>query len=216
MMLFTAINIPYFSLGSVITSDPEERVSLNSYRFVAATAGGLIITACVIPLAGILGGEDKATGYSQAMMVMAFISVILFFICFASTKERVKPQNQGRKNIKGDIAQVLGNDQWRLLAIAILILVTAQTIKGTMAAFYINYYVENAATLLALFLSVWMVGGMLGSALAKPLTNKFCKKRLWVSVCAISAILLALTFLIGPTNLYMIIVMQFFVDFLIK
>lgn len=211
MMLFTAINIPYFSLGSVITSDPEERVSLNSYRFVAATAGGLIITACVIPLAGILGGEDKATGYSQAMMVMASISVILFFICFASTKERVKPQNQGRKNIKGDIIQVLGNDQWRLLAIAILILVTAQTIKGTMAAFYINYYVEDATTLLAIFLSVWMIGGMLGSALAKPLTNRFCKKKLWVAVCAISAVLSALTFLIGPTNLYMIMVMQFFV-----
>jgi len=213
MMLFTAINIPYFSLGSVITCDPEERVSLNSYRFVAATAGGLIITACVIPLAGILGGEDKATGYSQAMMVMAFISVILFFICFASTKERVKPQNQGRKNIKGDIAQVLANGQWRLLAIAILILVTAQTIKGTMAAFYINYYVDDAATLLALFLSVWMVGGMLGSAFAKPLTSIFCKKKLWVSICVISALLSALTFLIGSSNLVMIMIMQFFVGF---
>jgi GPH family glycoside/pentoside/hexuronide:cation symporter len=211
MVLFTAINIPYFSLGSVITSDPEERVSLNSYRFVAATAGGLIITACVLPLAGILGGEDKATGYSQAMMVMAILSVILFFICFATTKERVKPQNKGRTNIKGDIAQVLTNDQWRLLAIAILVLVTAQTIKGTMAAFYINYYAEDAATLLAIFLSIWMIGGMLGSALAKPLTERFCKKNLWVTVCIISAALSALTFLIGPTNLYMIMVMQFFI-----
>jgi GPH family glycoside/pentoside/hexuronide:cation symporter len=213
MVLFTATNIPYFSLGNVITSDPGERVSLNSYRFVAATAGGLIITALVIPLAGWLGGEDQAKGYSQAMMVMAILSVILFFICFATTKERVKPQNKGRKNIAGDIAQVLANDQWRLLAIAILVLVTAQTIKGTMAAFYISYYAEEAATLLSIFLSVWMLGGMLGSALAKPLTNRFCKKNLWVTVCAISAALSALTYFIGPTNLIMIMLMQFFVGF---
>lgn len=211
MLLFTATNIPYFSLGSVLTSDPAERVSLNAYRFVAATAGGLIVTACVIPLADYLGGGDKATGYNQAMMIMAFLSVVLFFICFATTTERVKPQNIGRKNIKADVKQVLANDQWRLLAVVILILVTAQTVKGTMSAYYINYYAEDAATLLAIFLSVWMVGGIIGSALAKPLTDRFCKRSLWASVCLISAGLSATTYFIGSSHIYMIMVMQFFV-----
>ncbi|MBO9489737.1 MFS transporter [Endozoicomonas sp. G2_1] len=211
MLLFTATNIPYFSLGSVMTADPKERVSLNSYRFVAATAGGLIVTTCVLPLADLLGGDNKAEGYRQAMMVMAALSVVLFLICFASTTERVKPVVTGKKNVKQDFLQVFANDQWRLLGLAVLILVTSQTIKGTMAAYYINYYVEDGGTTLAVFLSVWMVGGIIGSALANPLTKRMCKRNAWVMLCFISALLSAATYLIGSQFIIAILVMQFFV-----
>ena len=35
-LTYTAINIPYCSLGGVITNDPKERVACQSYRFVMA------------------------------------------------------------------------------------------------------------------------------------------------------------------------------------
>lgn len=79
MLLFTATNIPYFALGSVMTDDPKERLSLNSYRFVAAALGGLIVTSSLIPLADYLGNGNKAVGYQYAMIVLAVISVVLFF-----------------------------------------------------------------------------------------------------------------------------------------
>ena len=34
MTVFTAINLPYSSLGAVMTADSYERTELNSYRFV--------------------------------------------------------------------------------------------------------------------------------------------------------------------------------------
>ncbi len=34
MLVYTAINIPYCALGAVLTADPKERVSVQSYRFV--------------------------------------------------------------------------------------------------------------------------------------------------------------------------------------
>ena len=34
MAAYTAINIPYCALGGVLTADPKERVSIQSYRFV--------------------------------------------------------------------------------------------------------------------------------------------------------------------------------------
>jgi GPH family glycoside/pentoside/hexuronide:cation symporter len=34
MSVFTAINLPYSSLGAVMTSDSYERAGLNSYRFI--------------------------------------------------------------------------------------------------------------------------------------------------------------------------------------
>jgi len=36
MTVFTAINLPYSSLGAVMTSDSYERAGLNSYRFIFA------------------------------------------------------------------------------------------------------------------------------------------------------------------------------------
>lgn len=211
MLLFTATNIPYFALGSVMTSSVKERVSLNSYRFVAATGGGLIVSACVLPLTEILGGGDVAVGYQQAMIVMAVLSVILFFICFASTTERVKPVEVNKGNFRKELNLVFKNDQWRLLAVAILILVTSQTLKGTMFAYYINYYAEDAGIALSLFLSVWMIGGMLGSSLSSTLTKFVCKKNAWVLLCLTSALLSALTFFISESAMMMILVMQFFV-----
>lgn len=45
---YTAINIPYCSLGTVMTADPKERVACQSYRFVMvgiATAPAVIDAA---------------------------------------------------------------------------------------------------------------------------------------------------------------------------
>lgn len=213
MMLFTATNIPYFALGSVMTSDPNERVSLNSYRFVAATGGGLIITAGVIPLADYLGGDNKALGYQLAMMIMAALSVVLFLICVFSTKERVKPVKSGVVNFKQDINQVFKNDQWRLLGLAVFIMVTAQTVKGTMGVYYLTYYAEDAVTMVSLFLSLWMIGGMLGSSLANKLTTVMCKKNAWVLLCLISALLSGLTYFVPGNQIIVIMIVQFFVGF---
>ncbi|MCJ8294596.1 MAG: MFS transporter [Colwellia sp.] len=213
MLLFTATNIPYFALGSVMTSSVKERVSLNSYRFVAATGGGLIITACVLPLADVLGDGDKALGYQQAMIVMAVLSVVLFIICFSSTTERVKPINKDNCGFISNVKQVLKNDQWRLLGLAVLVLVSAQTVKATSAIYYITYYAEDAKTMVAWFLSIWMIGGMLGSAFANKLTLVMCKKNAWVLLCLISALLSVFTYFVAASAFYLIFIIQFFVGF---
>lgn len=59
MLVYTAINIPYCALGAVLTADPKERVSVQSYRFVFAMLGGLMVTALTLPLVEFLA---RATG----------------------------------------------------------------------------------------------------------------------------------------------------------
>ena len=213
MMLFTATNIPYFSLGSVITADPQERVSFNSYRFVAATGGGLLVTALLVPLADYFGGDDKAMGYQTAMLMMAGLSIVLFLACFWSTTERIQIQAEKKLSLKEQLSSVIANDQWRWLGAIVLVLVTAQTIKATAAAYYIHHYVEDAKSYLSVFLSVWMIGGMLGSAVSAPLARRFCKRRLWETLCFVSAGLSLATYSISPNLLWAIVGMNFVVGF---
>ncbi|UTW54692.1 glycoside-pentoside-hexuronide (GPH):cation symporter [Kordiimonas sp. SCSIO 12610] len=213
MVFFTATNIPYTALGNVMTSDPSERTSLYSYRFAAATFGGLIVTVLLVPLADYLGGEDKAKGYQLAMAVLAFVSVILFFITVATTKERIVPVNNGKIGYWSDFLQVLKNDQWRIFALALFVMVASQTIKATVAIYYLTYYVEDAATMVSLFLGIWMVGGILGSALASRVVAMFGGKVAWVWLAIISGVLSAVTYFIAADYVIAIIAMQFFVGF---
>lgn len=62
-LLYTVVNIPYCALGGVITNDPTQRISLQSWRFVLATAGGMLSTVLMMPLVKLIGGENKALGF---------------------------------------------------------------------------------------------------------------------------------------------------------
>ena len=64
-LTYTAINIPYCSLGGVITADPHERVSCQSYRFIMVGIATLILSSTLLPMAEWFGGEDKARGYQM-------------------------------------------------------------------------------------------------------------------------------------------------------
>ena len=72
MVLYTVVNIPYCSLGGVITSDSHERVSANSYRFFLATAAGVLIGFFIPKLVDYFGNGNEQAGYPYAMAVLEF------------------------------------------------------------------------------------------------------------------------------------------------
>ncbi len=211
MLLFTATNIPYGALTGVMTSNPKERASINATRFMFATGGGLVVTSLVLPLTTIW--DNPAIGYRNAMIIMAVLSVLLFMICFATTKERVKGMEDEKGNLYQDLKFIFKNDQYRLVALATLVMVTAQTIKNTTQMFYITLYVENAATYSAWFLSIWMIGGMIGAQLAAKLLDVMDKKKAYIVLLYLCAVMSAISFVVGNSNIVLIMVIQFFVGF---
>jgi len=80
MLMYTAINIPYCSMGAIITPDNTQRISLQSYRFFLATLGGAMSTFLMMPLAEMMGGGNKLDGYFGAMAIMASIAVVMFLL----------------------------------------------------------------------------------------------------------------------------------------
>ncbi|SHI56968.1 glycoside/pentoside/hexuronide:cation symporter, GPH family [Arenibacter nanhaiticus] len=213
MLLFTAINIPYGSMTGVMTSDPKERASINATRFMFATGGGLIVTSLVLPMTKLW--ENPAIGYRNAMILMAILSVVLFVICFLTTKERVKgvEVKERKSTVLKDLLFVVKNDQYRLVALATLLMVTAQTVKNTTQLYYITIYVEDAVKYSAMFLSVWMIGGMLGAQLASKLLMYVDKKKAYELLLYICAVASAASWFIGDNNIVMIMLLQFFVGF---
>jgi GPH family glycoside/pentoside/hexuronide:cation symporter len=61
MTAYTAINLPYSSLMAVMTSDTNERAGINTYRFVSAFTGQLIVTGFALSMALFFGQGDFTT-----------------------------------------------------------------------------------------------------------------------------------------------------------
>ncbi len=61
MTAYTAINLPYSSLMAVMTSDTNERAGINTYRFVSAFTGQLIVTGFALSMALFFGKGDFTT-----------------------------------------------------------------------------------------------------------------------------------------------------------
>ena len=86
MLAYTAINIPYSALGGVLTEDPSERVSIQSYRFVLGMLGGLLVTTCTLPLVDWFGDGSPVIGYQLTIVTLSLFGMILFVVCFLGTK----------------------------------------------------------------------------------------------------------------------------------
>src|SRR5210317_2035602 len=91
MLAYTAINVPYSALLGVISPSSVERTKVASYRFICAFAAAWLIGTFVTPLKNMLGGGDEALGFRLTMIIFAVLSVALFWISFATTRERVSP-----------------------------------------------------------------------------------------------------------------------------
>lgn len=74
-LLYTIVNIPYCALGGVITNDPTQRISLQSWRFVLATAGGMLSTVLMMPLVNLIGGDNKPLGFQGGIAVLSVVAL---------------------------------------------------------------------------------------------------------------------------------------------
>ena len=212
MTVFTAINLPYSSLGAVMTSDSYERAGLNSYRFIFAFAGQLIVTGTALYLATYLGKGNMAQGYQYTLMLFAAISFILFMITFKATRERVKPPSQQQKNLKEDIRNLFRNRPWVILFFVGIISFVMFAMQNLSIAYYFKYYIGNEQSV-QLFNVIGTIALIAGIPFSKPLAKRFGKRNVYVASSLISGMFFILLYLPGNDNIYSIYILNVLAKF---
>lgn len=207
MIAYTAINIPYSALGGVITGDPKERVSVQSYRFVFGMLGGLIVTACTLPLVEWFGAGDKAKGYQLTIAAMSAVGVLMFLVCFAGTKERVAAPKQD-STFKQDMASLWKNDQWRILSSVAFFVLIGMVMRNTLAIYYVKYFLLRE-DLITAFITLGMIGNILGCAVAPSVVKRMCKIKVYTGVLFIAAVICVGSYWIQSDQLVLAFVVYF-------
>jgi GPH family glycoside/pentoside/hexuronide:cation symporter len=207
MLVYTAINIPYSALGGVLSRNPNERVSIQSYRFVFGMLGGLLVTSCTLPLVKWFGDGNNELGYQLTMLVMSCLGVVLFLICFRYTKERViNPPH--KLSLKTQLHVLWQNQPFKILCMAALVLLTSMVLRTTLAIYYVKY-VLGKEDLITEFVTLGMIGNILGCACAQPLSKRFDKKAAYVYLQYISAILSCLAFFVPNEHILLAFLVYF-------
>ena len=207
MLVYTAINIPYSALGGVLSGNPNERVSIQSYRFVFGMLGGLLVTSCTLPLVKWFGNGNNEMGYQLTMLVMSCLGVVLFLICFRYTKERVS--NPPHKlSLKTQLHVLWQNQPFKILCMAALVLLTSMVLRTTLAIYYVKY-VLGKEDLITEFVTLGMIGNILGCACAQPLSKRLDKKAAYVYLQYISAILSCIAFFVPNEHVLLAFLVYF-------
>jgi len=197
MMIYTANNIPYGALSAVMTSDPIERTSLNSYRFVFGQSAGLMVQGLTLPLIAFLGAGDKQLGYQLTMGLFAVIAVILFYVTFYNTKERIEPPKEQSTPLKEDLKDLLHNRPWIILFLMGLVTFIFLSMRIAVGLYYFQYYVGDQS-LFSMFAVLGTLGLIIGIPLSKPLTKKFGKRNTYIMSNALSGIAVLALFIPSP------------------
>ncbi|MEL7498468.1 MAG: MFS transporter [Planctomycetota bacterium] len=227
-MAYTAVNIPYGALMGVISSNSLERTSVSTYRFVLAFLGGLVVQTCTEPLVAFFGNTlgnptiaivdgvevlvpDKQVGFFWTVVCYAVIAMILFWITFATTRERVQPVQSKNNRFMSDVRDLLGNRPWLVLLGVGLFQILADWTRGSAISYYFTYYVGSE---FGWFLATATIAGILGMLMTKPLTQAFGKKNLLIAMNIAKAVLTALFFMLGPEQVYLMYTLNIVMAFI--
>jgi GPH family glycoside/pentoside/hexuronide:cation symporter len=144
MMLYTFVNVPYCSLMGVMTSNTADRTVLSSFRFVGVFIGQFIVMTAVGLLPTRLGGSDVPTakGYQITMTMLSVIAIVLLYITFFTSKERIHPPKGQKNPIGQDIKDLLSNVPWLMIGTATFFQLIFVAIYCGCRTYYFQYFVK--------------------------------------------------------------------------
>ena len=199
---YAFVNLPYSSLGAVMTNDSNERAGLNTYRFIAAYIGQFIVTGAALYLVKWLGamGNDgvvnQAQGYQYTVALFGVLSIAFFLITFATTKERVSAPKKQDNNVLRDFKYLFMNKAWIVLTVVGIVSFIMFATQNAAIAYYIKYYIQDAENV-QLFNILGTVALIVALPLSKPLAKRFGNKAVYIGSSIISGVFFALIYVAG-------------------
>lgn len=204
-MMYTTVNIPYGSLASVITDDPDGRTLLSTFRSIGAGLGGavplligpmVIYTTTGVNSQGVAVKAADANGMLTFGVIMGVLSIIFFFLCFGMTKERVPSEEDPKVDFKATYKGMFTSRPFITAALS-GILISGQLQFASLNQYLYKNYFENTDLSIIGTIANYLPMAVMIFFMPK-LVKKFGKKELCSIGTFFSALAAVLMFFVVP------------------
>lgn len=176
---YSAVNIPYGSLNSLITSNAEERTTLNIFRMTIANIGAIILYVVAMPIINLFPA-NSSFGWTLLFGIIGLLIPFGYLFTFLNTKERVSAtvqENVTKEHVslKRQFNALFKNKYWWLTTIMSLVNWIYSGVANGMNAYMAKYVLGNAALLAVLGIAT-VLPNIIGLPLSGPIIKKFGKR----------------------------------------
>ncbi|HIW81626.1 MAG TPA: glycoside-pentoside-hexuronide (GPH):cation symporter [Candidatus Acetatifactor stercoripullorum] len=213
---YTAINIPYGSMASVISADAGERASLSTCRSLGASLASLVI-GVLVPLF-IYETDDAGNQivipvrFTLTAVVFGVLSVICYVLCYMLCRERVtfaKKKEEKKEGIGALLKSLAKNRPLLAVVCSALILLLATLLAQTMNNYLFLDYFKNARAVSVL--NLVSIGGMLLLApFISKITTNYGKKEAGAFGMLLAGIVYLLIFFLRIRSIPVFTLLVFF------
>jgi len=213
-IFYTSINIPYGSMASTISAEPEDRQSLSTFRTMGGTLAGVIVGAGVPLFAYSTNSEGHTVlnggRFTLIAGIFSVLSVATYLLCYHLTTERVKPVESDRRagnSLAVMLKNALTNRALISIIFASVFMLLAQLTMQTMSGYvYPNFYGNTTAQSASVLLM--MAGMICSAALARPLASRFGKAEISVVANLLAAGVCIMLYFIRPENVWVYVALN--------
>ncbi|MFD1124726.1 MFS transporter [Lentilactobacillus raoultii] len=185
-VLYLGINAPITTILPLISSKPDERVVLNSWRMVGSNLGVFVVNSLTLPLVAFFGGGNDVVGFRIFIVIFACLNLAGTLFSFGHVRERVIVPSSQRVTLRRSIHAMNKNWPWFIIVGGNFLFWVAQQGRQQSMVYYFTYYFHNKG-FVTLFNSIAIIQ-VLG-VLSIPFLNKLMSKsHIWASGLAIAVI----------------------------
>ncbi len=220
-MLYTGVNVPYGSLASVITDNPDGRTLLSTARSIGAGIGGaaplLIAPMVIYTKVTNADGSTYNVANGQGMftfgVIMAVLSAASYFFCFYATKERVPSDAEPEFNMKETYSAMFRSRPFIALALTGILISGQLQFNSLNQYLYKNYFCNTSLSIIGTIAQYLPMAVMI--PFVPKLVKRFGKKEIIVFGTFFSALASIITYIAKPAkdNPAFFLIMLFIIGF---
>ncbi len=183
--LYTISDVPFWSMSTVMTDQPQERSKAATFAMLGVNAG-IGGTMIVFPYITEFFAEGRVDqGYLPAVIVLMLVGLVLMLTGFYNVKERIKPIPGEKVTLKETFKTVRKNKPLFFILAAFFMNVFFNLVNG-LYIFFFTYNMGDASLVSAIGTITFT--SAIACLLTPVLTRRFKKRDIFIVLCVLEII----------------------------
>ena len=203
---YTAINIPYGSMASVMSNEPDHRAALSTFRGVGSMIPQILV-GVVAPMflyTKLADGTEiaNASAFPIVALILSVAAVGCYIACYFLCTERVKIAEESKSVSFADTLKALaGNKALIGISLVFVCYLGAQMLNQTINNYIFKDYFGDTSGL-SVMNAAGFAPALILAPCAVPLARRFGKKELGIFAAALGTVAFGALFLMRTTNMW--------------